>query len=213
MVTNDLKNLVRSAGVEGLELMKHLVMWDPQKRPNAVQALQYPYFQVGRSLAQPTTQTGRTSVARKTQPQAPLPKQLAAPNNVQQQKPPLGRDSACTQSITSLDHFMLSPTHTSIVTDLSPKRVSPDGVSESNEHDSARLQASRSTAGEVSEQATVVGSVKTHVDSIAPSGRARWNPVHQWQQQAGGATQEGGIDSMLSAKSIVPQWKAVQAQP
>ena len=194
--------------------MKHLLMWDPHKRPNAVQALQYPYFQVGHSLAQPTAHTGRTSVARKAQPQAPLPKQLAAPNNVQRQKPLRGRDSSCTASMTSLDHFMLSPTHTSVIPDLPPKRISPDGVSESNDHDSARLRGSKSTADRVGEQPTAVEAVNSHVDSVAPSGRARWNPVHQrQQQQASGAAQEGGIDSMLSAKSIVPQWRTVQAQP
>ena len=37
MVSNNLKNLVRNAGEEGLQLMQHLLMWDPQKRPTAAQ--------------------------------------------------------------------------------------------------------------------------------------------------------------------------------
>ena len=37
MVSNNLKNLVRSAGEEGLQLMQHLLLWDPQKRPTAAQ--------------------------------------------------------------------------------------------------------------------------------------------------------------------------------
>ena len=108
---------------------------------------------------------------------------------------------------------MSSPTHNSIATDLSPKRVSPDGVSESNEHSSARLLGSRSTADNIAGQTSVAESVKTCVDTVAPSGRARWNPVHQWQQQKNGGARQEGLDSMLSAKALVPQRKAAPAQP
>ena len=182
-----------------------------------LQAIEYLYFQVGRSLAQPTAHSGRTSVAHRPHPQAPLPKQLPLPNNIygiqfadlpSQQKPLHGRASSFAQSMASLDHFMSSPTHDSITTDLSPKRVSPDGVSESNECSSARLQASASTVdnsgGAVSE------SAKRRGGSIAPPGHARWNPVHQWhQQQTSGSKHD--LDSMLSAKALVPQRKAVPA--
>ena len=183
-----------------------------------LQAIQYPYFQVGRSLAQPTAHSGRTSVAHRPHPQAPLPKQLPVPNNTHgiqfadlpsQQKPLHGRASSFAQSMASLDHFMSSPTHDSITANLSPKRVSPDGVSESNERSSARLQASASTVdnsgGAVSE------SAKKRGDSIAPSGRARWNPVHQCHQQLASGSKHDSLDSMLSAKALVPQRKAVPA--
>ena len=187
-----------------------------------VQALQYPYFQVGRSLAQPTSHTGRTSVTHRPHPQAPLPKQPPAPSNVHgsqfadvptQQKPSHGRESSFAQSLASLDHFMSSPTHNSATVDLSPKRVSPDGVSESNEHGSARLQTLGSTADNVVGQVNMSETAKKHVDNVAHSGRARWNPVHQWHQQQSGGVRHEGLDSMLSAKALVPQRKAIPAQP
>ena len=106
---------------------------------------------------------------------------------------------------------MSSPTHASTTTDLSPKRVSPDGVSESNDHGSAGLQTSGFTADNIDGQANVSESVKKH--SVAQSGRARWNPVHQWHQQQTGGIKHEGLDSMLSAKALVPQRKAMPAQP
>ncbi|KAM9418045.1 serine/threonine-protein kinase MAK-like isoform 9-T9 [Salvelinus alpinus] len=49
-VPTHLKTLIPNASTEAIALMKDLLMWDPKKRPTAVQALRYPYFQVGQVL-------------------------------------------------------------------------------------------------------------------------------------------------------------------
>ncbi|XP_039982250.1 serine/threonine-protein kinase MAK isoform X2 [Xiphias gladius] len=49
-VPTHLKTLIPNASKEAIALMKDLLQWDPQKRPTAVQALRYPYFQVGQVL-------------------------------------------------------------------------------------------------------------------------------------------------------------------
>ncbi|XP_060717871.1 serine/threonine-protein kinase MAK isoform X3 [Tachysurus vachellii] len=51
-VPTPLKTLIPNASNEALTLMKDLLHWDPKKRPTAVQALRYPYFQVGQVLGQ-----------------------------------------------------------------------------------------------------------------------------------------------------------------
>ncbi|KAM9436205.1 serine/threonine-protein kinase MAK isoform 5-T5 [Clarias gariepinus] len=51
-VPTPLKTLIPNASTEALILMKDLLHWDPKKRPTAVQALRYPYFQVGQVLGQ-----------------------------------------------------------------------------------------------------------------------------------------------------------------
>ncbi|XP_062841778.1 serine/threonine-protein kinase MAK [Trichomycterus rosablanca] len=55
-VPTPLKTLIPNASNEALALMKDLLQWDPKKRPTAVQALRYPYFQVGQVLG-PRPQT------------------------------------------------------------------------------------------------------------------------------------------------------------
>ncbi|KAM6971245.1 serine/threonine-protein kinase MAK isoform 2-T3 [Tautogolabrus adspersus] len=49
-VPTHLKTLIPNASNEAIVLMKDLLQWDPKKRPTAVQALRYPYFQVGQIL-------------------------------------------------------------------------------------------------------------------------------------------------------------------
>ncbi|XP_041817109.1 serine/threonine-protein kinase MAK isoform X2 [Chelmon rostratus] len=49
-VPTHLKTLIPNASNEAITLMKDLLQWDPKKRPTAVQALRYPYFQVGQIL-------------------------------------------------------------------------------------------------------------------------------------------------------------------
>uniref|UniRef100_A0A3B4ZP73 non-specific serine/threonine protein kinase n=1 Tax=Stegastes partitus TaxID=144197 RepID=A0A3B4ZP73_9TELE len=49
-VPTHLKTLIPNASNEAIALMKDLLQWDPKKRPTAVQALRYPYFQVGQVL-------------------------------------------------------------------------------------------------------------------------------------------------------------------
>eukprot|EP00063_Salmo_salar_P068406 XP_014043241.1 PREDICTED: serine/threonine-protein kinase MAK-like isoform X7 [Salmo salar] len=52
-VPTSLRLLVPNASNEALVLMRDMLQWDPQKRPTAVQALRYLYFQVGQALGPP----------------------------------------------------------------------------------------------------------------------------------------------------------------
>uniref|UniRef100_A0A3B4D797 non-specific serine/threonine protein kinase n=1 Tax=Pygocentrus nattereri TaxID=42514 RepID=A0A3B4D797_PYGNA len=78
-VPTPLKTLIPNASNEALTLMKDLLQWDPKKRPTAVQALRYPYFQVGQVLG-PRTQTPdlRKSHVKPTQPSEPKPELQSA---------------------------------------------------------------------------------------------------------------------------------------
>ncbi|KAM4718967.1 serine/threonine-protein kinase MAK isoform 2-T2 [Anableps anableps] len=49
-VPTNLKTLIPNASKEAIALMQDLLQWDPKKRPTAVHALRYPYFQVGQVL-------------------------------------------------------------------------------------------------------------------------------------------------------------------
>uniref|UniRef100_A0A3P8RQQ0 non-specific serine/threonine protein kinase n=1 Tax=Amphiprion percula TaxID=161767 RepID=A0A3P8RQQ0_AMPPE len=49
-VPTHLKTLIPNASNEAIALMRDMLQWDPKKRPTAVQALRYPYFQVGQIL-------------------------------------------------------------------------------------------------------------------------------------------------------------------
>lgn len=49
-VPTHLKTLIPNASNEAINLMRDLLQWDPKKRPTAVQALRYAYFQVGQVL-------------------------------------------------------------------------------------------------------------------------------------------------------------------
>ncbi|XP_066579288.1 serine/threonine-protein kinase MAK isoform X2 [Amia ocellicauda] len=52
-VPTNLKTLIPNASSEAIALMRDMLQWDPKKRPTAVQALRYPYFQVGQVLGPP----------------------------------------------------------------------------------------------------------------------------------------------------------------
>ncbi|XP_077365161.1 serine/threonine-protein kinase MAK isoform X2 [Festucalex cinctus] len=64
-VPTPLKTLIPNASKEAIALMKDLLQWDPKKRPTAVQALRYPYFQVGQVLGpRPHSQEAKKVQAR-----------------------------------------------------------------------------------------------------------------------------------------------------
>ncbi|XP_038581792.1 serine/threonine-protein kinase MAK isoform X1 [Micropterus salmoides] len=64
-VPTHLKTLIPNASNEAIALMKDMLQWDPKKRPTAVQALRYPYFQVGQILGpRPQSQEVRKVQAR-----------------------------------------------------------------------------------------------------------------------------------------------------
>lgn len=47
-----LRQIIPNASPEGIQLMKDMLHWNPQKRPSAAQSLRYPYFMVGVDLPQ-----------------------------------------------------------------------------------------------------------------------------------------------------------------
>ncbi|XP_054622199.1 serine/threonine-protein kinase MAK isoform X2 [Dunckerocampus dactyliophorus] len=97
-VPTPLRTLIPNASSEAITLMKDLLQWDPKKRPTAVQALRYPYFQVGQVLGpRPHSQE-----AQKVQPRQIIRKQVSehkvdhasatkasesSPRNLQQHQP------------------------------------------------------------------------------------------------------------------------------
>ncbi|XP_070701796.1 serine/threonine-protein kinase MAK-like [Pempheris klunzingeri] len=74
-VPTSLRSLIPNASNEAIALMKDMLQWDPEKRPNAAQALRYPYFHVGQALSAPLkfseqykTQTKMAEEATETKP-------------------------------------------------------------------------------------------------------------------------------------------------
>uniref|UniRef100_A0A1A7WJA6 non-specific serine/threonine protein kinase n=3 Tax=Iconisemion striatum TaxID=60296 RepID=A0A1A7WJA6_9TELE len=102
-VPTHLKTLIPNASNEAITLMKDLLQWDPKNRPTAVQALRYPYFQVGQILGpRPQSQEVKKVGSRmqvqkqlsdsKTDPQQSESESKASTSssrNQQQQHPPL----------------------------------------------------------------------------------------------------------------------------
>lgn len=71
-VPTPLKTLIPNATNEALDIMRDLLQWDPKKRPSAVKALRYPYFQVGQVLGP----RPMTPDVRKAQVKTVLPSEL-----------------------------------------------------------------------------------------------------------------------------------------
>ncbi|XP_027130273.1 serine/threonine-protein kinase MAK isoform X2 [Larimichthys crocea] len=80
-VPTHLKTLIPNASNEAITLMRDLLQWDPKKRPTAVQALRYPYFQVGQILG-PRPQSQEV---KKVQARPPAQKQTSEPKSDPQQ--------------------------------------------------------------------------------------------------------------------------------
>ena len=59
-VSTPLRQIIPNASTEGIQLIKDMLLWNPQKRPNAAQSLRYPFFMVGVDLPQnkPSAQRG-----------------------------------------------------------------------------------------------------------------------------------------------------------
>lgn len=71
-----LKALIPNASDDAIQLLKETLYWDPKRRPNASQALRYPYFQVGQTL-------GATLTPYVQPPQ--VPKKIIQPTEVKQE--------------------------------------------------------------------------------------------------------------------------------
>ncbi|KAG8571763.1 hypothetical protein GDO81_011773 [Engystomops pustulosus] len=69
----NLKTLIPNASEEALTLMRDMLQWDPKKRPTAIQALRYPYFQVGQALGPPAQVEQKKPLEKPTQYIEPQP--------------------------------------------------------------------------------------------------------------------------------------------
>ncbi|KAK2172693.1 hypothetical protein NP493_939g00006 [Ridgeia piscesae] len=74
MVPTPLKQVIPSAGPDGLQLMRDMMLWDPEKRPSAQQCLRTNYFRVGQNLGTrpqpPPVNVNVNSMRRATNPAA-----------------------------------------------------------------------------------------------------------------------------------------------
>uniref|UniRef100_A0A0B7AFF1 non-specific serine/threonine protein kinase n=1 Tax=Arion vulgaris TaxID=1028688 RepID=A0A0B7AFF1_9EUPU len=52
-VSTPLKQIIPNASNDGLQIIRDMLMWNPQKRPSALQCLRYGYFQVGTDFPRP----------------------------------------------------------------------------------------------------------------------------------------------------------------
>lgn len=71
-----LKALIPNASDDAIQLLKETLYWDPKRRPNASQALRYPYFQVGQTLGATLTPYVQPSQ---------VPKKIIQPTEVKQE--------------------------------------------------------------------------------------------------------------------------------
>eukprot|EP00800_Vazella_pourtalesii_P002932 TRINITY_DN1286_c0_g1_i12.p1 TRINITY_DN1286_c0_g1~~TRINITY_DN1286_c0_g1_i12.p1 ORF type:complete len:597 (-),score=116.57 TRINITY_DN1286_c0_g1_i12:82-1872(-) len=62
-----LRNIVRNAKSEGVDLMEKLLSWDPRKRPSAIEALRHKYFSVGGNLVTEANNTMNQSISKSIQ--------------------------------------------------------------------------------------------------------------------------------------------------
>ncbi|KAI8786914.1 serine/threonine-protein kinase MAK [Biomphalaria glabrata] len=71
-----LKQVIPNATNDGLQVLKDMLMWNPQKRPSAPQCLRYAFFQVGTDLLRPPPPTSKTptNLPSQTSPQKPMAK-------------------------------------------------------------------------------------------------------------------------------------------
>ncbi|XP_035990596.1 serine/threonine-protein kinase MAK isoform X2 [Fundulus heteroclitus] len=93
-VPTNLKTLIPNASKEAIALMQDLLQWDPKKRPTAVQALRYPYFQVGQVLG-PRPQSQEV---KKVQTRPAVQKQLSESKTDPQQSSSESKASASRNS-------------------------------------------------------------------------------------------------------------------
>ena len=62
------RQVIPNASNEGLQVLKDMLLWNPQKRPSAPQTLRYSFFQVGADLVRPPPPVSKTPVNLPSQP-------------------------------------------------------------------------------------------------------------------------------------------------
>ncbi|KAJ8406993.1 hypothetical protein AAFF_G00292690 [Aldrovandia affinis] len=147
-VPTNLKTLIPNASNEAISLMRDMLQWDPKKRPTAVQALRYPYFQVGQVLGPPPqyveqqkpqvrtiqapepkplslTKSDQQPPAQRTRAPAPAPALAPGPNRVLHQ--PLQQIPVPQASLHSDSHKQERPVSPSLNNNNSPLKPTPAG--------------------------------------------------------------------------------------
>ncbi|BFZ16969.1 hypothetical protein BsWGS_20008 [Bradybaena similaris] len=76
-VSTPLKQIVPNASSDGLQVIRDMLLWNPQKRPSAAQCLRYGFFQVGTDLPRQTPMS-KTPVNLPSQP-SPSQRTVAKP--------------------------------------------------------------------------------------------------------------------------------------
>ncbi|CAB3410532.1 unnamed protein product [Caenorhabditis bovis] len=66
VVATPMEQVVNTISKEGMKLMMDMMLWNPEKRPNANQSLRYKYFQVGEKLGAPVVSQPAPGSHRKT---------------------------------------------------------------------------------------------------------------------------------------------------
>lgn len=89
-VPTNLKTLIPNASNEAIQLMKDMLLWNPNKRPTAAQCLRYPYFQVGQNLGtvQPSRPVQPQTLSSPYRAQAPAPAPAPVPAPVHEKPSP-----------------------------------------------------------------------------------------------------------------------------
>ncbi|XP_058232456.1 serine/threonine-protein kinase MAK isoform X3 [Hemibagrus wyckioides] len=144
-VPTPLKTLIPNASNEALTLMKDLLHWEPKKRPTAVQALRYPYFQVGQVLGQrPQTPDLRNTQVKTAKPnEIKSELQSASEPVLHSQTKDKGRNSHQTLQLISLPQGPIRTDHEADPLALNTKKR-PMG----NENSMMRLKSGRRRWGQ-----------------------------------------------------------------
>ncbi|PIC53920.1 hypothetical protein B9Z55_000034 [Caenorhabditis nigoni] len=65
VVATPMEQVVNTISKEGMKLMMDMMLWNPEKRPNANQSLKYKYFQVAEKLGAPVVSQPAPGITRK----------------------------------------------------------------------------------------------------------------------------------------------------
>ncbi|CAP38832.2 Protein CBR-DYF-5 [Caenorhabditis briggsae] len=65
VVATPMEQVVNTISKEGMKLMMDMMLWNPEKRPNANQSLKYKYFQVSEKLGAPVVSQPAPGITRK----------------------------------------------------------------------------------------------------------------------------------------------------
>ncbi|KAH9504143.1 hypothetical protein Btru_065105 [Bulinus truncatus] len=82
-----LKQIIPNASNDGLQVLKDMLMWNPQKRPSSPQCLRYGFFQVGTDLLRPPPPSSKTPTNLPSQASPPQKPMAKPPSTYPETKP------------------------------------------------------------------------------------------------------------------------------